>query len=102
MLDLGQTAKQYSNLFFRQAPDGLIFNIDERKVMDSIKDDFEEVTDTFAAHLKLNSMGDVVLKTKDEEIKIAWAKLDGRTQAVAKIKAVIRESHELEAEHAVG
>ena len=67
--------------------------------MDSLKDDFEEVTATFAAHLKLNSIGDVTLETKDEEIKTAWAKLDGRTQEVAKIKAVIRESHELEAEY---
>lgn len=64
--------------------------------MPSDTDNFEERTRTFAAHLKMDSLGRVSLRTRDKTIREAWAAADDKTKAGAQLLATIRFTEELE------
>jgi hypothetical protein len=64
--------------------------------MTSDKDNFEERARKFAAHLKMDSLGRVSLRTRDKAIREAWAAADDKIRVGAQLLATLRFTEELQ------
>jgi hypothetical protein len=67
--------------------------------MKSEQTDFDRITSQFAAHLKQNVNGDLILGTRSKEVRDGWKALEERARVGAKAKALVRVTYELENLH---
>lgn len=63
-------------------------------------DEFDKDTERFARHLKMDSLGRVSMRARDQETRTAWAGADDRTRVGSRIRASIRFLQEFEERHA--